>query len=63
MPSLIEPVPVTSLYTGLSALLYVALSLRVVRLRIRHARPSGDTGSDRLTRAVRVHGHFAEYVP
>jgi hypothetical protein len=55
--------PVTSLYAALSALLYLALSLRVVRLRMKLGQPFGDAGSDGLTRAVRVHGHFAEYMP
>lgn len=54
---------VTGFYAGLLALLYAVLSLRVIRLRSKLARPFGDGDNDELLRAVRVHGHFAEYVP
>ena len=53
----------TSLYAALLALLYAALALRVVRLRMALKQPLGDGGHPALQRAVRVHGHFAEYVP
>lgn len=53
----------TGLYAGLLALLYAGLSLRVVRLRMVLKQPLGDGGHPELQRAVRVHGHFAEYVP
>jgi uncharacterized protein len=55
--------PVTGLYAGLLALLYVVLSFRVIRLRRKLSRPFGEGDCEELTRAVRVHGHFAEYVP
>jgi hypothetical protein len=55
--------PITGLHAGLLALVYLALSVRVVRLRIVHCQPLGDGGHPALVRAVRVHGHFAEYVP
>ena len=53
----------TGLYAALLALLYAALALRVVRLRVALKQPLGDGGHPGLQRAVRVHGHFAEYVP
>ena len=53
----------TGLYAALLALLYAALALRVVRLRVVLKQPLGDGGHAGLQRAVRVHGHFAEYVP
>ncbi|GCL66229.1 MAPEG family protein [Pseudaquabacterium pictum] len=53
----------TGLYAGLLALLYAGLALRVVRLRVVLKQPLGDGGHAELQRAVRVHGHFAEYVP
>jgi uncharacterized membrane protein YecN with MAPEG domain len=53
----------TGLYAALLALLYGALALRVVRLRLALKQPLGDGGHAALQRAVRVHGHFAEYVP
>jgi uncharacterized protein len=57
------PIATTALYAALLALLYVALALRVVRLRVALKQPLGDGGHAGLQRAVRVHGHFAEYVP
>ena len=57
------PIATTALYAALLALLYAALSLRVVRLRVVLRQPLGDGGHAGLQRAVRVHGHFAEYVP
>ena len=54
---------VTPLYAGLLALLFVALSYRVVQLR-GHGQPSlGDGGDQALLRRIRGHGNFAEYVP
>ena len=53
----------TGLYAALLALLYGALALRVVRLRMVLKQPLGDGGHAVLQRAVRAHGHFAEYVP
>lgn len=55
--------PVTGLYAALSAFLFVALSWRVIRLRMRLKRPMGSAGPDELARSVRMHGNFAEYVP
>ena len=67
MPTAIDSVPflapITGLHAGVLALVYLALSLRVVRLRIAFKQPLGDGGHAVLMRAVRVHGHFAEYVP
>jgi len=55
--------PLTAAYAALLALLFVALSLRAIRLR-RGARVAiGDGGDARLARAMRVHANFAEYVP
>ena len=55
--------PITALFAGLLALLFVGLAVRVIGAR-RGARVSiGDGGDKTLTRRVRVHGNFAEYVP
>jgi uncharacterized membrane protein YecN with MAPEG domain len=51
------------LYTGLLALLFVALSLRTLRLRRRLKIAVGDAGNEVMLRAMRVHSNFAEYVP
>ena len=54
---------VTPLYAGLLALWFIVLSARVISLR-RSARVSlGDGGHPMLTRAIRAHANFAEYVP
>ncbi len=54
---------VTPLYAGLLALLYFALSYRVVQMR-GHGQPSlGDGGDLALLRRIRGHANFAEYVP
>ena len=54
---------ITLLFASLHVLLYVALSLRVVLHRRTHRVGVGSGGDAVLTRKVRVHGNFAEYVP
>jgi uncharacterized membrane protein YecN with MAPEG domain len=50
-------------YAALLALLFVALSVRTLRLR-RHLQIAvGDSGNHAMLRAMRVHSNFAEYVP
>jgi uncharacterized membrane protein YecN with MAPEG domain len=56
------PLPATSLYAALLALLFVALSLRVVQARRRHRVLLG-TPHRLVERAVRAHGNCAEYGP
>ena len=55
--------PVTPLYAALLALIFVALSLRTIRLRRRYRVGVGDGNHTELQRAARVHANFAEYVP
>jgi len=55
--------PVTPLYAALLALIFVALSLRTIRLRRRYRVGVGDGSHAELQRATRVHANFAEYVP
>lgn len=50
-------------YASLLALLFVFLSIRVVRVRRSLQVAIGDAGDKRLLRAVRVQANFAEYVP
>jgi uncharacterized membrane protein YecN with MAPEG domain len=54
---------VTALYAGLLALLYLALSYRVVQMRGPGMPSLGDGGNESLQRRIRGHGNFAEYVP
>jgi uncharacterized membrane protein YecN with MAPEG domain len=56
-------VGVTGLYAAIFALLLVALSINVIRLRYADRVSLGDGGKERLTRAIRVQGNFCEYVP
>ena len=51
------------LYAGLHALLLIALSWNVVRLRQRHQVGIGTGSVDALERATRVQANFCEYVP
>ena len=57
------PFPVTALYAGLLALLFVLLGARIPPLRYKAQAGIGDGGDPKLARAVRVHGNFAENVP
>lgn len=54
---------ITPLYASLLALLFVALSVRTLRLRKTLGIGIGDAGSVAMLRAMRVHSNFAEYVP
>lgn len=52
---------ITSLYAGLLALVFLALSARVVAVRGRVS--LGDGGDPVVLRRMRGHANFAEYVP
>ncbi len=53
---------VTPLYASLLVLWFVVLSMRVVNIR-RRGIIFGDNGEVGVTRVVRAHANFAEYVP
>lgn len=54
---------ITIYYAAILALLYVYLTFRVIGIR-RIAKVSiGDGGNEKLSRAIRVHANFSEYVP
>lgn len=53
---------ITPLYAGALAILFLALSFRVVQQR-GHGVSLGDGGDQELLRRIRGHGNFAEYVP
>lgn len=55
--------PGVALYAALLALLFIALSVRTIRLRRRLRIAVGDAGNVEMLRAMRVHSNFAEYVP
>lgn len=54
---------VVPFYAALLVLLFIALSLRVIRLRRATRVPLGHRGERSLERGTRVHANFAEYVP
>jgi uncharacterized membrane protein YecN with MAPEG domain len=54
---------VVPLYAAILGLLFVALSVRTIRVRRRFRVGVGDGGNPALLRAMRVHSNFAEYVP
>jgi len=54
---------VVSLYASILALLFVALSIRTLRMRRSLKIAIGDAGNQAMLRAMRVHSNFAEYVP
>lgn len=54
---------IVSVYAALLALLFIALSINVIRVRQSTRTALGDAGDARLLRAMRVHANFAEYVP
>jgi uncharacterized membrane protein YecN with MAPEG domain len=54
---------ITSGYAALLALVFVALSARVVADRVTFKVNHGDGGNIRLNRRIRAHANFAEYVP
>lgn len=50
-------------YLAVLALMYFALTIRVVMSRNRHLVGLGTGKNPEVQKAVRVHGNFAEYVP
>ena len=54
-------VAVTSFYAALLALVYVWLSLRVIRIRRAERIGLGDGDNRQLRRSIRAHSNFAEY--
>jgi len=56
-------ITITAFYASLLALLFIALSFNVIRLRFKLKVGVGDGGEKSLTKAIRIHGNFAEYMP
>jgi uncharacterized membrane protein YecN with MAPEG domain len=54
---------ITAAYAAILALLYVALTLWVSAARTRSGIIHGDGGNIQLSRRIRAHANFAEYVP
>ena len=54
---------ITAIYAALLALLFLALSLQVIRQRHSTKTALGTGGHPQLERVARVHANFAEYAP
>ena len=54
---------ITSFYAGLLALLFLALSFRVIASRRANRISLGDAQNKDLRQRMRAHGNFAEYAP
>lgn len=54
---------ITPVYGALLGLLFIALSVRVIRLRRTRKVAIGAEGDPVIERAMRVHANFAEYAP
>ncbi len=56
-------VVITPLFAAIFGLMYVALSINVVRYRFGDRISLGTGDNKHLERAIRAHGNFMEYVP
>jgi uncharacterized membrane protein YecN with MAPEG domain len=57
------PVTTTSVYAALLAILFLAISIRVMLERRRAHVPFGEGTSETLKRRIRAQANFAEYAP
>ena len=60
---MVPKINIVPLYAALLGLLFVALSMRTLRMRRNLHIAVGDAGNEAMLRAMRVHANFAEYVP
>ena len=56
-------IPVTTILASVLAVVFLVLSLRVIRLRVEKKVAHGDGGDEELRRAIRGHANWAEYAP
>jgi uncharacterized membrane protein YecN with MAPEG domain len=54
---------IVPVYGALLAVIFILLSVVAIRTRRALEIPIGDSGDERMLRAMRVHANFAEYVP
>ncbi|CCB63255.1 MULTISPECIES: MAPEG family protein [unclassified Hyphomicrobium] len=57
------PVAITALYSGILALIIVAMGINVTVHRFRYGVMLGDGGQNVLKRMVRIHGNTVENIP
>ena len=56
-------IPVTTILASALAVVFMVLSLRVIRRRVEKKVAHGDGGDDELRRVIRGHANCAEYAP
>lgn len=56
-------IEITAFYASLLALLFIVLTFRVIHLRLTNKVGLGDGEVSALSKAVRIHGNFAEFIP
>lgn len=56
-------ITITAFYASLLTLLYIGLSINIIRLRFKLKVGLGDGGKEPLIKAIRIHGNFSEYMP
>lgn len=54
---------ITGLYASLLGLIFVFLSIQVIKMRRKYAISLGDGNNEFLQKATRAHANFNEYVP
>jgi len=54
---------ITGLYTSILALFLIYQAINIIKLRIKFQVGLGDGGEKPLTKAIRIHGNFTEYMP
>ena len=54
---------ITFLLTGVFALMLCALTIKVIKLRLKHKVTLGDGNKKDLKTMIRIHGNFTEYAP
>jgi len=54
---------ITALYLALLALLYLGLTINIIRYRLKFQVGIGSNGNKTLAKAIRVHANFIEYTP
>jgi len=56
-------IQITGFYAGILALIFIAASINIIKLRFRHKVGIGDGEVSELAKAIRGHANFAEFVP
>lgn len=56
-------IPFTLITTGILGIIFFVHCLRIIQGRGLTKTSLGDGGNDLMTRRIRIHGNFAEYIP